>query len=329
MSADEPPVAAVTESGSAFAKVAEGGLLRLLVSKPVQEAIGRLVSSAVDVPALVLEKRNQRNRDEIAAQSRITRALSEVAAKRISKDSELVQRAIDRWVGDLANKQQAREDVARRTLEHLADNPPPAYQAEGPSIDFMGYFANVAESVTSDSLRDLLARLLVGEIRNPGTISRQAVQIASLMDQKAVQALWSIKPWLIGSTPAWLPSVGPFAESDGIKKIHLLDAISVLRVSEAAGVKFVNEGKALLQCQVGGILLHSKNGQEKFPLIVGGAHLTPAGEEIASLIPSQDSVSLEDIGRGFSQLRGLDKVEICEVVKVDNLLYPVNVRSLA
>ena len=67
----------------------------------------------------------------------------------------------------------------------------------------MNYVEDVAEKASSEALRDLTARILAGEIRSSGIVSRRALQAAGLMDQRAAQALWEVRPW-IAIKPSWI-----------------------------------------------------------------------------------------------------------------------------
>jgi Protein of unknown function (DUF2806) len=186
----------------ALERITDGGLLRLLVSKPVQQAIGRLISGAADVPVAHLEKWSQSVRSDTTAQKQITSAIASAARAVAPKDPELVDRALGRWTQQLQARQKTREGIAIRTLNVLADDEA-AGEDVAPSEDFMRMFEDIAEKVSSDELADLMARILAGEIRKPGSVPRRTLQVVAVLDQEIVGVLNDLKPYLMGD-PGWV-----------------------------------------------------------------------------------------------------------------------------
>lgn len=83
--------------GQALERIAEGGLLRLVVSKPIQQAIGRLIWGATDVPVAYLERWSQAVRSDTIAQKQITSAVATAARAIAAGDPQLANRWRISW----------------------------------------------------------------------------------------------------------------------------------------------------------------------------------------------------------------------------------------
>lgn len=104
----------------------------------------------------------------------------------------LIERGVERWTRQLGARQRARENIAFSTLGVLAEDEIPPGSA-APSEDFMTMFEDMAEKVSSAGMTDLMARILAGEIRKPGSVSRRILAILPLLDQEIVFALAAVR----------------------------------------------------------------------------------------------------------------------------------------
>src|ERR1019366_4286769 len=176
MVSEEKASPSVETFGQSLRHAAEGGLLRLIAGKPLEQAIGRLISGAVDVPVAYLERWSQGVRSDTDARKEISSALASAASALAAENPELVDRGLVRWTHKIASTQRVREDIALRTLSIFAQNPE-SEETAAPSEDFMRMFEDIAERASSDELTDLMARILAGEIRKPGSVSRRTLQV--------------------------------------------------------------------------------------------------------------------------------------------------------
>ncbi len=212
-------------------EVAEGGLLRLVASKPIQQAIGRLVSGTADVPIAYLESWAQRVRSDTLARKQITSVIA-VAAKALAvADNDLAKAGLDRWMNKLKVRQGSVDEVATRTIGVLAEEKIPS-EAAAPEEDFMRMFEDIAERASSENVADLLARILAGEIRKPHSISLRTLQVVTIMDRKIVAALNEIAPFCLDH--GWL-HIPPSLEQkwDGI--FSLLNAVAITTRTDTHG----------------------------------------------------------------------------------------------
>ena len=187
-------------------EILQGGLPQIALGKHVSTALGRLICGITDVPLAAIHSAAQRIRDGSDARHRVGAALVTAALKRIKERPELADTALAKWAPADIRKQMNREAIAAKVIENLADDPPSPGLTEGPTDDFMNLYEDVAERASSESLRDLLARILAGELRKPRSISLQTLLVASVVDQPLANAITRASVWV---TDNFFPIVGP------------------------------------------------------------------------------------------------------------------------
>lgn len=183
----------------------------------------------------------------------------------------------------------------------------------GPALD-------ASRFVSSDELRDLIGRILAGEVDKPGSVSRKAVSIAQDLTPHNVQEFLKLR------AVAWRTS--PRSENDGCvivlgKQLGLYGTEFISIGSDEIGVNFFDFGElhqlGLLQERAYGLSLNLPNETnelelgygkriilvrptaEKRQLPMGMYALTTAGQNILSLF----------IGEEFAPLEGYFE-EVCE-----------------
>jgi hypothetical protein len=201
----------------AIEKMLEGGLPQVIAG-PAGKAISRLISGAADIPAAWLERHAQRIRDDTAARTTVMKAMAEAASKQASASPELIDRAVDRWVGVQAQRQANREQVAAQTIEHLRNEPAPP-ESEGPSDDWINVFEDFAERASSEGMQDLWSRILAGEIRKPGSFSLVTLSYVSTLDKITVEKINKVLPFILDDRviPKKDEQYGGLSESDIIE----------------------------------------------------------------------------------------------------------------
>lgn len=174
--------------------VAEGGLPQLLIG-PAGKAISRLVGAGVEIPAAKLEQFAQAIRDETEAKSATMRILAEKSAELGLQDTGLLNRGLSSLIGKAYREQENREQVAKKAIELIADDPPDA-ESEGPSDDWLNVFEDHAARASSEDLRQFFARILAGEIRKPGQFSLSTMQMVSIMDAHLASIVETVAPFV-------------------------------------------------------------------------------------------------------------------------------------
>jgi Protein of unknown function (DUF2806) len=300
-------------------EIADGGLLRLMASKPMQEAIGRLVHGLADVPSAYLERVSQRIRTDTVAGKRVMESLSKSAATKAAKDKGLVARGVDRWTRQLKTRQATREDIAARTLEILSEDGLDG--AVAPPEDFMRFFEEIAERASSEEMADLMARIFAGEIRKPGAISRRTLQISMVLDHDIIGAIHFARSRLI--LPGWIHVNA--RNQDLQTALDLLDSVSLTRYASNRSLVFNENAELVIQTHSGGIILTPAD----FPtFLVNLATLTPTGNELMSILPLPIENKDEEIARGFHALNIIEKAELCDFLPQDQGGGIINRREL-
>ncbi|WP_408914064.1 DUF2806 domain-containing protein [Brucella pseudogrignonensis] len=173
----------------------DGGLPQVLAG-PAGKAISRLIGAAAEIPAAKLEQIAQGIRDETKAKSQIMETLAEKSAELGLADQKLLERGLNSMLGKAYREQLNREEVARKTIEYLTDDPAPE-TSPGPSDDWMDVFEDYASKASSDSVRDMFSRILAGEIRKPGDFSRATLHFVSILDTEVAKIIEKLSPYSI------------------------------------------------------------------------------------------------------------------------------------
>lgn len=184
-----------TNSPNWLDKLIEGGIPQLLVG-PAGKAISRLVGATVDIPVAKLEQISRGIRDETKAKSLVMDTLAEKSAELGLSDPRLLERGLNNMIGKAYREQHNREEVARKAVEYLEHAPVPETN-DGPSDDWMDIFEDYASKASSDSIRDMFARVLAGEIRKPGEFSRATLHFVAIMDVTIARLIERIAPYVV------------------------------------------------------------------------------------------------------------------------------------
>ena len=300
--------------------VLEGGLVRALVSKPVRQSIGRLVSGTADVGNAYLESWAQRKRSDTLAEKQITGAVAARAKELVAADLDLARRGLDRWTRKLAARQESVDEVAIRTIGILNEKDIPA-DAAAPSEDFMRMFEDMAERATTESIADLLARVLAGEIRKPGSVSRRALQVVATMDQEMIQAIEYLRLRMFD--PGW--TFVPDGDGEFAKHADLAESVSIIRRSDMVSWRGDENGDIKLQMGKKAIVAVTVPNNAFFVSVIS---LTPIGREILALLPPRDEDRYLQIALGLTLMPTIGRVDIGDLEHREGRLVGVNRKAL-
>lgn len=178
----------VPKSGSWISEVSEKFNLPQLLFGEAGKAISRLIGETADIPSVWIKRYTQGVADGTTSRTIVSKALAESVAKTVSVDADIVERAAEVLLAKELRKQINREAIAKKTIELL---PAPGDLAESPQAkiddDWLNVFARYAEEATSERLRDLWARVLSGEIRQPNKFSLRTLRFIAELDQDTAQ----------------------------------------------------------------------------------------------------------------------------------------------
>lgn len=177
------------ETGLAVA-ISETGLDLKAKSRAVS-AIDRLLGGIFDHFNPNIERPAQRKRKAADREDRLEEAITQKMVEAVHADAEIGRRALSQHYAAIGRKYENKAAVVTLALEDLRDNPPSQSQsAEGAeSIDpaFANSFESYAEGADSDGLRERWARVLAGEVRQPGTFSARVLRIVDEMDPETAK----------------------------------------------------------------------------------------------------------------------------------------------
>jgi hypothetical protein len=267
--------------------------------------MGEAGAAWVDVAKAKGEQRAQKLRDVTNARKSIMAATAKAAAVRAAGNPELLDRMIDRLVAEELKWQENREAIAIEAGQLLNENPPDT-QTAGPSEDWLNVFSSYAEKATSTRLREHWARVLVGEIRSPGTFSLATLQMFAILDATLANDITMARSWVADND--WIPMVGDeLTQSPKYDVLVRLDSIGFLRLLVSAKTY---SGSVIIRFQKHAILMHSDH-EVRIP----AALLTTQGKEALNIVgPAEDSRLVEYFAAEFKHLTPRpQRVQTCEI----------------
>lgn len=187
--------------------LAEGGLPQMIAG-PAGKAISRLVGATVEIPAAYIDSFTQSINDKAMAKSMLTQAMGEKAAEMAVADPDLMDRAMNGFLGRELRAQTNKEEIAKIAIEELKNNAP-NQDSEGPSDDWMNKFERHAEDASSDDLRMMYAKILAGEIRYSGSVSVATLHFVSMLDADVSKLIERVLPYTEPSGMCYLDAITP------------------------------------------------------------------------------------------------------------------------
>jgi hypothetical protein len=254
-------------------------------------AIARLVTGTAEIGAAWLDAAAAKGqqvagaiRQETNTRATIKTALAKAAARKAVTDPELVDRVIDRWAEKELQKQVNREAVAAAAVDHLADNTSKATDTEGPNEDWLNLFESIAERANSEDLRDILGRILAGEIRKPGQFSFRTLQFMSLLDHDLARIVQRVRNWVTGGN--YIPFSAELKKGENLDAIAVLSDVGLVRIISGYALNFQYDADGFFHLPFGGVCIRlERDGVDPGDIRVEAIAVTPTGAEVFSLLP--------------------------------------------
>ena len=159
-----------------------------LILGPAGEALSRFVGHVADVPSEYVNSFTQSIKDKRDARTEVSKALANAVAKEVGTDHDLVHRAAQSFLAKELRSQANKEAVAKKAVEHLADESEPSGTTpETPDDDWLNMFERYAESASSEKLRDLWGRVLAKQISKPKSFSLRTMRFVSELDAETAK----------------------------------------------------------------------------------------------------------------------------------------------
>ena len=207
-----------------------------------------------------------------------------IKAQAETQMTELQQRALDRLIVEEAKKQKNIEDIIAQTSPYLKENA----DADLIDDDWLTNFVDKSRIISDKEMQEIWARLLAGEVNDPGTYSRRTVNFISDFDKTDADLFTKLCGfcWIIGGkVPLFFNLYGEIYKNNGIyyESIKHLEDIGLIQVNEPNVFYRINLPQKFnvnyydqslgLECPNGpndrlniGHVKLSKIGQELFPI---------------------------------------------------------------
>jgi len=287
------------------------------IESSLLKAIGQLLGGVVAIPAAWLKRPAQAIDDVTLARSTVSAIVAKGVAENALKDPAIIQAATEIYLPTVLRKAKNRAQIARRTVEHTAEQAKSADPAQStpPDDDWMNQFMRFAEDASSEQLQDLFSRILSGQLVRPGSFSLATLRIVSELD-KSIADDFSL---------VWNKSVG--TSVDYSDEFRLGEWFSRWQRLTEAGLMAptaihqhlppftpVFNGKAVWGPMAAGdvylMVYFSQHCQVNWPHI----EFTRVGRQIGSLLAEPDyRTNIRRAGQNFVGKRGVEKVELHSV----------------
>ncbi|MCD2316982.1 DUF2806 domain-containing protein [Sphingomonas sp. IC-11] len=240
--------------------------------------------------------------DDAQRRAVVSGALAAAASKQAMVDPDLAERSKGRFLTWLLQKQENLEAVITSAATHAPALPAPGGIADSAGVsdepseqantaderpvepldpDWVASFTPLAESATSEDLRDRLGRILAGELASPGTYARSTVRQIVELEKEDLERLQRVMPLILGNT---IFRDGE-REPDYSELAALADAGLIVDPTMTTSRTWQNAGSGgsmcLLSGEKWGIIFDMKEGQV---LSLPVTTLTRTGVAVAQLL---------------------------------------------
>ncbi len=224
----------------------------------------------------------------------VNKALAQAVATQAIADPELMERAKARFLGEAFAKQENLEAVLQGAEQQLLLAPPQEAErsenTDGNSSsfkaeldkDWAASFTREAELASSDELRSRLAKVLSGEITQPGTFARSTIRLIAELDRDVLEDFQNVSPYIASNG---IITTGDWNSGDYFSAGMRLDDAGL--INGVAGSTHKNytispQGYATLIADRLALVFRGKPGTEKR---ISCWLLSRAGVEVARLLP--------------------------------------------
>jgi hypothetical protein len=190
----------------------------------VRHGLGRLVDSTFSAAARAIDRRTERADYDLKEQRKL---VSKVAAQGLPHIDPMVAEAIAMgFINDYALKHKNKTEIAALALIELekSDLTSDEFKDSKLDIDWLNFFSDVSAQKSSPEMQSILARILAGEIRQPGKFSPLTIQVISTLTQEAAQLFERLaqETLIDEGTAVVLVSKEESERSSGIPRLDLL-----------------------------------------------------------------------------------------------------------
>jgi hypothetical protein len=209
--------------------------------------------------------------------------------------TDLQRRALIRFVGEEAKKQENMERITQKALPDLSESSKP----DDIENDWIANFFDKCRLVSDEEMQSLWAKVLAGEANSPGAYSRRTVNMLGSLDKTDARLFTSLCGfgWFFGEV---VPLV--FNEQEAIyvdqgidfNAITHLDSIGLVKFGVVTTFSRLKLAKRDLVLYHGTVLILEFQREKDNSLDVGKVLLTSAGQELAGICGSKPVEGFQD-----------------------------------
>jgi hypothetical protein len=305
--------------GETLSRALSGAWHNVVIAGAAVKALAQLIGSASALGATMIDMKTASVKNTAEIEQAFRRALGAAAAEHAVNDAALVKEAADALFATAVRGQRNRTQIALRVVEDLKHDAPGSLPDIGPTDDFMNLFGDAASRASSDLMQGLFARILAGEIRQPGAFSLRTIQVISTFDQNAAARVQRMKPWVADKI---IPFLGNIVRGEPYMDLKELSYIGV--VDQAQSGSEVAAGGVTNLCMAGALIQFAPKSATNFrlPCYI----VSQVGREIFGLLPNAiDILVAEHVAESLKAYHGIKNVKL--LLRLDGLPCDVLMKS--
>jgi hypothetical protein len=252
-------------------------------AKNADKALGKLILSGANL-AVARWQRAARIKDAKAeaAVELIQKGSQAIAQGVDAGDNELTERAIVAAIGESVEAQRNRERIAEFASAELERDPGPSDAKADIDDDWLNVFAGHAARVSKEEMQSLWARVLAGEIRQPGTFRLRSLSALSLIDAKEARLVHDHMNLVVEGTALYVGAKIDFVAFHVLLELESIGVIQGVGSSMKLEFDVLPEKPATLRLS-GNYAIRIESKTERAVTLNNICALTPFGSELVKL----------------------------------------------
>lgn len=212
-----------------------------VIAGPAGRAISRLIGAAAEIPAAYLEGQAKLVSSSFQAKADLHRSMSAAAAEKYTQDPEIIERFGRRWLSDEIIRQSNRESISKKAITQLesessgSENQINDKPQEDVDSDWLRRFGNHAQEVSQEEFQAIWAKMLAGEIRKPGSVSKAVLDTLAIVEADDIRLIENYANLRVNGN--FIPL------SQGEKRFDELIRLEELGLVQGSSMGFSNTGK--------------------------------------------------------------------------------------
>ncbi len=278
------------------------------IKKNLWKSLGRLITGVIDIPVAYLDSKSESIKGETTALNLFRNRVAEKASTVFTDDHSLMNRAVNYYGSKLLKEQLNREKVFDQTAIELESSPPIEDTNKEIDEDWLDNFSRLAETKSKAEMQLILAKILSGEIKKPGSYSYNTLQVLANLDQETgeiFQKLCSITYEIVALPDSSVMVIhSPFKNpgSNGLTEYGL--SYSTILNLQDAGL-LLNTTSTSLNVSYDFFITHFTIGSKEYQLQktvettdkevnIKTLNLTKAGKEIRRVMEYKNDISFNE-----------------------------------